>query len=108
MSNESSIAPAAATPKSKLNPFAREFKLNVNAPSFTPTSKPSSLQGSATPFGGAGQGSRPASAASQAPAGPRSPYTCLICFTGTMLDMDSLSSCGFGIVTKVIHICFTQ
>lgn len=69
MGDDSSTAQPASTPKSKLNPFAREFKLNVKAPSFTPTSKPSS---SALPPGGAGQGPGPVPAASsQFSGGPR-------------------------------------
>ena len=78
--SESSLNPhSGAAPKSKLNPFAREFKLNVNAPSFTPGSKPAKPHGSAPSSGppgqGAGQGVSPASLPSlpppQAPAGPR-------------------------------------
>ena len=57
--------PAAVAPASKLNPFAREFKLNVNAPAFTPTSKPSS---SAAALGGAAQ---PGPGAASAPALPQ-------------------------------------
>ena len=69
MGDDSSTAQPASTPKSKLNPFAREFKLNVKAPSFTPASKPA---GSALPPGGAGQGPGPVPAASsQFSGGPR-------------------------------------
>jgi hypothetical protein len=60
MGDDSSTAQPAGTPKSKLNPFAREFKLNVKAPSFTPASKPA---GSALP---------PVPAASLAPSQPSS------------------------------------
>ncbi|DBA86079.1 hypothetical protein WJX77_004980 [Trebouxia sp. C0004] len=67
MGDDSSTAQPAGTPKSKLNPFAREFKLNVKAPSFTPASKPS---GSALPPGGAGQGPGPVPAASLPPSQP--------------------------------------
>ncbi len=67
MGDDSSAAQPAGTPKSKLNPFAREFKLNVKAPSFTPASKPS---GSALPPGGAGQGPGPVLAGPLAPSQP--------------------------------------
>ena len=59
---QTATTPSAAVPKSKLNPFAREFKLNVNAPSFTPGSKPPQIQSSAASTA-AGQGSSPAPAA---------------------------------------------
>ena len=67
MGDDGSTAQPAGTPKSKLNPFAREFKLNVKAPSFTPASKPS---GSALPPGGAGQGPGPVPAGSLPPSQP--------------------------------------
>jgi len=70
MGDDSSTAQPAGTPKSKLNPFAREFKLNVKAPSFTPASKPSNPSGSALPPGGAGQGPGPMSAGSLPPSQP--------------------------------------
>jgi len=69
MGDDSSTAQPAGTPKSKLTPIAREFKLNVKAPSFTPASKPA---GSALPPGGAGQGPGPVPAASLAPSQPSS------------------------------------
>ena len=84
MSNDSGKAAQAQPeppPNSKLNPFAQEFKLNVNAPSFTPVSKPAQPQGSAAPGGRAGPaaGPGPASASSLPPShhstGPRPGYT---------------------------------
>lgn len=83
MSADGGKAQPEAAPKSKLNPFAREFKLNVNAPSFTPAGKPAKLQGSAPPSGGATQGAAPVPAPSlplsQPSAGPGPgyrPYPC--------------------------------
>ena len=79
-SHSSKAAQSEAAPNSKLNPFAREFKLNVNAPSFTPGSKPVKPQGSAPPPGRAGQGSGPGGASapslppSQPSAAPRPGY----------------------------------
>lgn len=80
MSNDSGkAAQAQAAPSSKLNPFAREFKLNVKAPSFTPVSKPAQPQSSAAPAGRAGQGPGTASAPplppSQHSSGPGPGYT---------------------------------
>ncbi|KAL3159495.1 hypothetical protein ABBQ38_009913 [Trebouxia sp. C0009 RCD-2024] len=109
-SDSSKAAQSEAAPSSKLNPFAREFKLNVNAPSFTPGSKPAKPQGSVTPPGRAGQGSgpRPASAPSlplsQHSAAPRPGYMLISfpppfrhaphCFVSTVLPtfVSALSS----------------
>ena len=70
MSDEATKAQPQAASKSRLNPFAREFKLNVNAPSFTPGGQPAKPPGSALPVDGAGQGAGPASTPSLPPSQP--------------------------------------